>query len=64
MQEPITHPTGESHGEALLPVSGPVAVDTFAGRIHVDWNLDAARGGDAVGPVAVLHRLSACQWLV
>lgn len=42
MQELITHPKGESQGGALLPISGAVAVDTFGGRIHVDWNPDAA----------------------
>ena len=42
MQELITHPKGESQSGALLPISGAVAVDTFAGRIHVDLNPDAA----------------------
>lgn len=42
MQELITHPKGEAQSGALVPVSVPVAVDTFGGRIHVDWNLDAA----------------------
>jgi|GEM_PF-911922 len=42
MQELITYPTGESEGSALLQISGPVAVDAFAGRIYVDWNPDAA----------------------
>lgn len=38
MQEFIRH----RKGGALLRLSGPVAVDTFASRIHVDWNPDAA----------------------
>ena len=42
MQELITNPKGESQSGALLRVSGAVAVDTFSGRIHVDWNPDAA----------------------
>lgn len=42
MQELITHPKGESQTVALVPVSGPVAVHTFGGRIHVDWDPEAA----------------------
>ncbi|WP_196436539.1 transposase [Methylomonas sp. LL1] len=42
MQEMINHPNGEAHTGGLVPTSGPVAVDTFGGRIHVDWNPDAA----------------------
>lgn len=42
MQELITHPKGESQSSALLTVSGPIAVDTFGGRIHVDWDPDSA----------------------
>ncbi|MCQ8119481.1 hypothetical protein [Methylomonas rosea] len=42
MQELVTHPKGEAQSGALAPVSGPVPVDTFGGRIHVDWNPDAA----------------------
>lgn len=42
MQEMINHPNGEAPTGALVPTSGPVAVDTFGGRIHVDWNPDAA----------------------
>lgn len=42
MQELISHPKGETQSGALAPVSVPVAVDTFGGRIHVDWNPDAA----------------------
>ena len=37
-----THPKGESKNGALVPVSGPVALDTFAGRIHVEWDPEAA----------------------
>ena len=29
---------GESQNGALVPVSGLVAVDTFGGRIHVEWD--------------------------
>lgn len=42
MQDLPTHPTGDAPIGTLAPVSGPIAVDTFAGRIHVDWNPDAA----------------------
>jgi hypothetical protein len=42
MQELINHPKGESQDGALLSDSRPVTVETFAGRIHVDWNPDAA----------------------
>ena len=36
MQDLLIHPTGESPSGVLVPVSGPIAVDTFGGRIHVD----------------------------
>ena len=42
MQELIAHPQGESTSKALIPVSGPVAVETMTGRVYVDWNPDAA----------------------
>ncbi len=42
MNDLITHPKGEQQTGALMPLSGPVAVDTFSGRIHVEWNLQAA----------------------
>jgi len=42
MQEIIAHPLGESKSKALIPVIEPVTVETMAGRIHVDWNPDAA----------------------
>ncbi len=42
MQDLLTHPSGDSPSGALAPVCGPIAVDTFGGRIHVDWNPDAA----------------------
>lgn len=42
MQELITHPKGESLAGGLIPVSGPVAVDTFGGRIHIEWDPEAA----------------------
>ena len=41
MSDSITHPKGEQHNGALIPVSGPVALDTFGGRIHVEWNPEA-----------------------
>jgi hypothetical protein len=36
------HPTGETDGRALVLVPGPVSVDTFGGRIHVEWDPQAA----------------------
>ena len=42
MKELIVHPTGESEKGALVPVRGPVPVDTFAGRVHVEWDPQAA----------------------
>ena len=42
MSDSVTHPTGEPQNGALVPVSGPVALDTFGGRIHVEWNPEAA----------------------
>ncbi len=42
MNDLITHPQGEQKNGALMVSSGPVAVDTFSGRIHVEWNPQAA----------------------
>lgn len=42
MQEIMTHPLGESQTKALIPLADPVSVDTFGGRIHVEWNPQAA----------------------
>jgi len=43
MNDLTTHPTGEPQkGGELVPAEGPVAVDTFGGRVHVQWNPDAA----------------------
>jgi len=42
MSDSVTHPKGEQQDGALIPVSGPVALDTFGGRIHVEWNPEAA----------------------
>ncbi len=42
MSDLITHPKGERKNEELVPLSGPLAVDTFGGRIHVEWNPQAA----------------------
>lgn len=36
------HPTGESPGTDLVAVLGPVPVETFAGRVHVEWDPAAA----------------------
>jgi len=42
MKELIAHPAGESEKGALVPVRGPVPVDTFAGRVQVEWDPQAA----------------------
>ena len=42
MSDSVTHPQGEQQNGALIPVSGPVRLDTFGGRIHVEWNPEAA----------------------
>jgi hypothetical protein len=42
MQEIMTHPLGETQTKALIPLADPVSVDTFGGRIHVEWNPQAA----------------------
>jgi hypothetical protein len=48
MNELSLHPPGaapkppESDCRALVPAEGPVAVDTFGGRLHVEWDPSAA----------------------
>ena len=42
MNRPNRHPTGETEGSALVPYAGPVPVDTFGGRVHVEWDPQAA----------------------
>jgi len=42
MNQLTFHPTGEARSTALMVVPGPVAVDTFGGRIHVEWDAEAA----------------------
>jgi hypothetical protein len=42
MNQLIAHPAGEPQTTALVPVTGPVAIDTFGGRIHVEWDSQAA----------------------
>ena len=57
MTKPNHHPAGESETGALVPYAGPVPVDTFGGRVHVEWDPQAA-----VTPawtVAILYRISA-----
>ncbi len=41
MSDLTSHPKGEQKSGTLFPISGPVAVDTFGGRIHVEWNPEA-----------------------
>jgi hypothetical protein len=48
MNDLSLHPPGaaptppESDCRALVPAEGPVAVDTFGGRVHVEWDPSAA----------------------
>jgi hypothetical protein len=42
MNQLTFHPPGETRSTALTVVPGPVAVDTFGGRIHVEWDAEAA----------------------
>ena len=42
MTDPIFHPAGEPETKALVPYAGPVAVDTLGGRVHVEWDPQAA----------------------
>ena len=42
MDETVAHPVGEESKGALVPVSEPIAVETFGGRIHVEWDPQAA----------------------
>ena len=38
MIDQIFHPAGDAQNTALAPALGPVAVDTFGGRVHVEWD--------------------------
>ena len=42
MNDLILHPQGERKTTDLVPFAGPVAVDTFGGRVHVEWDPQAA----------------------
>lgn len=42
MTDLILPPAGETETGALVPCAGPVAVDTFGGRVHVEWAPQAA----------------------
>jgi len=42
MNNAMIHPQGEPEPTALVPVSGPVAVEPFGGRVHVEWDAQAA----------------------
>ena len=41
----IAHPADEPPTTALAHVSGPVAIDTFGGRNHGEWDLQASVRG-------------------
>jgi len=62
MNDLSLHPVGatrkrpESDCRALVPAQGPMILDTFGGRVHVEWH---PPGGDhAARTVAVLHRVT------
>ncbi len=42
MNDSLFHPAGEPESTAVVPVSGPVAVDTFGRRVHVERDAQAA----------------------
>ncbi len=44
MNDLILHPAGETETTALMPffVPGPISVDTFGDRVHVEWDQQAA----------------------
>ena len=43
MSNEIIHPLGESQNSGeLVPAEGPLTVDTFGGKVHVDWNPDCS----------------------
>jgi len=42
MSDQSSHPGGERKTTVLLPAPGPVAVDTFGGRVHIEWDPQAA----------------------
>lgn len=42
MTTTLAHPAGEAETTALVPHAGAVAVDTFGGRVHVEWDAQAA----------------------
>ena len=48
MNDLSVHPMGaakkqpESDCRALVPAEGPVVLDTFSGRVHVEWDPSAA----------------------
>jgi len=42
MNNQNSHPAGERKTTALVPAPGPVAVDTLGGRVHVEWDPQAA----------------------
>jgi hypothetical protein len=42
MDEDEVHPLGEASEGAVVAVLEPIAVETFGGRIHVEWNPQAA----------------------
>ena len=42
MNDQDIHPTGDKGKGALVSDSGPIPVDTFGGRVHVEWDPNAA----------------------
>jgi hypothetical protein len=42
MNDLVVHPQGEEEKGGVVAVSEPITVETFGGRIHVEWNPQAA----------------------
>jgi hypothetical protein len=55
MQALTPHPLSETELKAHIPTSEPVRIETFVGRVHVEWHPDAA-----VTPLGLLPFLNSC----
>jgi hypothetical protein len=55
MNDSLSQAMGEPKSMALVPVVGPVAVDTFSGRVHLEW--DAQAGVTPLGQLPFLIEL-------
>ena len=62
MAEQIIHPLGDPEPKALIPYAEPVRVETFGGRIHVEWDPQASV--TALGQLPFFHRIFAHQRII